>query len=56
METLTHDKQQILQDNLDYTLFSWSKQAGLNPINAERAEGYMCTTVMGSATLIFPPS
>ncbi|GAB2466308.1 aspartate aminotransferase family protein [Hymenobacter qilianensis] len=39
METLTHDKQQILQDNLDYTLFSWSKQAGLNPINAERAEG-----------------
>ncbi|MGY2134608.1 aminotransferase class III-fold pyridoxal phosphate-dependent enzyme [Hymenobacter sp. HD11105] len=39
METLTHDKQQILQDNLDYTLFSWSKQAGLNPISAERAEG-----------------
>ncbi|MBC6605676.1 aminotransferase class III-fold pyridoxal phosphate-dependent enzyme [Hymenobacter sp. BT188] len=39
METLTHDKQQILQDNLDYTLFSWSKQSGLNPINAERAEG-----------------
>lgn len=39
METLTSDKQQILQDNLDYTLFSWSKQTGLNPINAERAEG-----------------
>jgi taurine--2-oxoglutarate transaminase len=39
MEILTDDKQQILQDNLDYTLFSWSKQAGLNPINAERAEG-----------------
>ncbi|WP_303311216.1 aminotransferase class III-fold pyridoxal phosphate-dependent enzyme [Hymenobacter sp. BT730] len=39
METLTSDKQKILQDNLDYTLFSWSKQAGLNPINAERAEG-----------------
>ncbi|SNC77723.1 taurine---2-oxoglutarate transaminase [Hymenobacter gelipurpurascens] len=39
METLTSDKQQILQDNLDYTLFSWSKQAGLNPISAERAEG-----------------
>lgn len=39
METLIDDKQQILQDNLEYTLFSWSKQAGLNPINAERAEG-----------------
>ena len=40
METLTQsDSQQILQDNLDYTLFSWSKQGGLNPINAERAEG-----------------
>ena len=40
METYTDtDKDQILQDNLDHTLFSWSKQSGLNPINAERAEG-----------------
>ena len=30
---------QIVQNCLDYTLFSWSKQGGLNPINAERAEG-----------------
>lgn len=29
----------VIQNNLDYTLFSWSKQAGLNPIHAERAEG-----------------
>ena len=29
----------IVKDNLDYTLFSWSKQAGLNPINIRRAEG-----------------
>ena len=29
----------IVQDCLDYTLFSWTKQGGLNPINAERAEG-----------------
>jgi taurine--2-oxoglutarate transaminase len=27
------------QDNLDYTLFSWSAQGGLNPIHAARAEG-----------------
>lgn len=39
MQTLTADPKQILQDNLDHTLFSWSKQAGLNPINAERGEG-----------------
>ena len=29
----------ILQNNLDYTLFSWSKQAGLNPINVKEAKG-----------------
>lgn len=28
-----------IQDNLDYTLFSWSAQGGLNPIHADRAEG-----------------
>ncbi|GAA3965934.1 aminotransferase class III-fold pyridoxal phosphate-dependent enzyme [Hymenobacter antarcticus] len=40
METiLAPDPTQILHDNLDHTLFSWSKQTGLNPINAERAEG-----------------
>jgi taurine--2-oxoglutarate transaminase len=27
------------QDNLDYTLFSWSAQGGLNPIHATKAEG-----------------
>ena len=39
MQTLIDDPTQILQDNLEHTLFSWSKQLGLNPINAERAEG-----------------
>jgi taurine---2-oxoglutarate transaminase len=33
MHILTEDPQQILQDNLDHTLFSWSKQTGLNPIS-----------------------
>ncbi len=33
------DNQQIIKNNLDYTLFSWSKQAGLNPINASHAKG-----------------
>lgn len=30
---------QILQDNFDYTLFSWSKQKGHSPIAVEHAEG-----------------
>jgi taurine--2-oxoglutarate transaminase len=29
----------IVQDNLDYTLFSWSKQKGQNPIAVKYAEG-----------------
>ncbi|MFZ4057620.1 MAG: aminotransferase class III-fold pyridoxal phosphate-dependent enzyme [Ferruginibacter sp.] len=30
---------QIVQDNLDYTLFSWSKQKGLNPIVVKYGKG-----------------
>ena len=30
---------EILKNNLDYTLFSWAKQEGLNPISASYAEG-----------------
>ncbi|OUS00786.1 aspartate aminotransferase family protein [Flavobacteriales bacterium 33_180_T64] len=30
---------EIIQNNLDYTLFSWAKQGGLNPINASHAKG-----------------
>lgn len=33
------EQDQILQDNLKYTFFSWSKQGGLNPVQADRAEG-----------------
>ncbi|MBK8443473.1 MAG: aminotransferase class III-fold pyridoxal phosphate-dependent enzyme [Sphingobacteriales bacterium] len=33
------EKDEILNNNLEYTLFSWSKQAGLNPINIEYGEG-----------------
>ncbi len=37
-QTLT-EAQEIIQDNLDYTLFSWSKQKGINPIAVKHAEG-----------------
>ncbi|MBU0763195.1 MAG: aminotransferase class III-fold pyridoxal phosphate-dependent enzyme [Bacteroidetes bacterium] len=33
------EKEQIRSNNLDYTLFSWSAQGGLNPIIAEKAKG-----------------
>ncbi len=35
----TSIREEILQDNFDYTLFSWSKQKGINPPAIERAEG-----------------
>lgn len=33
------ETQEIQQENFDYTLFSWSKQKGLNPIAVKYAEG-----------------
>jgi taurine--2-oxoglutarate transaminase len=33
------DKQQIVDNCKDYTLFSWAKQGGLNPVNIQRGEG-----------------
>jgi len=40
METLLKSEtQEIVQDNQDYTLFSWSKQKGTNPIAVKHAEG-----------------
>ena len=32
-------KDEILKNNLDYTLFSWSKQKGISPLAIKRAEG-----------------
>lgn len=37
VETLS--RQDIINNNLDYTLFSWSKQRGIAPFAIERAEG-----------------
>lgn len=36
---MSNNNDQILANNLNHTLFSWTKQGGLNPINAARAEG-----------------
>ncbi|MHB8261558.1 MAG: aminotransferase class III-fold pyridoxal phosphate-dependent enzyme [Bacteroidia bacterium] len=32
-------KEEILKNNLEHTIFSWSKQSGLNPINISHAKG-----------------
>jgi taurine--2-oxoglutarate transaminase len=37
--TLATEREDVLQNNLDYTLFSWSKQKGIDPICVQRAEG-----------------
>jgi taurine---2-oxoglutarate transaminase len=37
--TTRTETESIVQDNLDYTLFSWSKQKGINPIAVKYAEG-----------------
>lgn len=39
MEATAIQPQQIIQNNLAYTLFSWSKQGGLKPLNLEKADG-----------------
>ena len=40
MSTLTKtNPAEILKDNLEHTIFSWSKQSGLAPLNIERAKG-----------------
>ena len=33
------ETQEIIRDNLDHTLFSWSKQKGIAPIAVKYAEG-----------------
>ena len=53
MSELNTASKEVIQNNLDYTLFSWSKQAGLNPIHAERAEGVYVYTADGSKIIDF---
>ena len=36
---LTQENKRSVQDNLDYTLFSWSAQGALNPIHADHGKG-----------------
>src|SRR5882757_9264907 len=38
-DSLTSEREEVLQNNLDFTLFSWSRQKGIDPICVQRAEG-----------------
>ncbi len=43
----------ILQNNLQYTVFSWSKQAGLHPLNIQTAKGVYLVDRKGRRILDF---
>ncbi len=47
------ETQEILQDNLDYTLFSWSKQKGITPIAIKYGEGVYLYDYEGKRYLDF---
>jgi taurine--2-oxoglutarate transaminase len=54
MNTDTASKsQQILQDNSDFTMFSWSKQKGIAPLAIERAEGVYLYDYEGNRIIDF---
>ena len=44
---------EILKDNLEHSIFSWSKQSGLNPMNIERAKGVYLYDRSGKKILDF---
>lgn len=39
MSTTTLERAQIVRDSLDHTLFTWTKQGGLKPLNIDHAKG-----------------
>jgi len=49
----TSQREEILNNNLDYTLFSWSKQKGIDPICVQRAEGVYLYDYNGKRYLDF---
>ena len=39
ISTLISESEEVVRNSLDYTLFSWSKQKGINPIAVKYGEG-----------------
>jgi taurine--2-oxoglutarate transaminase len=46
-------REEILDNNLEYTLFSWSKQKGIDPICVEKADGVYLYDYNGKRYLDF---
>lgn len=53
VELTVSEKEEILRNNLDYTIFSWSKQSGLNPLNIKSAKGVYLHDRSGKKILDF---
>ena len=51
--TTLSETKEIIQNSLDHTLFSWSKQKGLNPIAVQRGEGVYLYDYEGKRYLDF---
>lgn len=50
---LLKQPESILQDSLDYTIFSWTKQRGIQPLSIRRAEGVYLYEQSGKRILDF---
>lgn len=53
MQTAELTPAQILEDNLNHTLFAWSKQAGLNPLNIKSTKGVYMYEASGKKIIDF---
>ncbi|WP_300435515.1 aminotransferase class III-fold pyridoxal phosphate-dependent enzyme [Christiangramia sp.] len=53
MSLLQADQQTILDNNLNHTLFSWSKQKGISPLLIEKAKGVYLHTYDGKKIIDF---
>lgn len=53
LDELIKPMNEILKNNLDHTIFSWSKQGGLNPIHMQRAQGVYLYDTAGKRYLDF---
>jgi taurine--2-oxoglutarate transaminase len=52
-QVLTSEKEEIIENNLKHTLFSWQKQAGIKPLVIDRAEGVYIWDKSGKRILDF---
>lgn len=53
LDIVIDERQEIIKKNFEYTLFSWSKQKGIDPIAVERAEGVYLYDYNGKRYLDF---